>query len=179
MRLTVKPTRGPILDCDLAAIGVDVDPGLHCRRDRVQPVLGVDLSVEMACVLLAACVAIAGPPMPVCALGDVGHARLLSPNKSVRTDWYTLLSRSPLASSDRGTAAAALGLDPTLKVAAAIGDSAADLEAARPLSGVAPPAQGGDGGAEQFRGFGDGKQLIVVHGGVLSLADRVAGVLTG
>ena len=77
---------------------------------------------------------------------------------------HRALTVAALAWSDRGTAAAALGLDPTLKVAAAIGDSAADLEAARPLSGVAPPAQGGDGGAEQFGGFGDGKQLIVVYG---------------
>jgi len=79
---------------------------------------------------------------------------------------HRALTVTALAWSDRGTAAAALGLDPILKVAAAIGDSAADLEAARPLSDVAPPAQGGDGGAEQFGGFGDGKQLIVVYGGV-------------
>ena len=56
--------------------------------------------------------------------------------------------------------------EPLEDVGSPVADSPADPEAPWAGAEVAPVAQGGDGGAEQFGGFGDGKQLIVVYGGV-------------
>ena len=79
--------------------------------------------------------------------------------------------RGSTASSDRGLEVhrlsprdGALGVDPGVQVVAAVEDAAAEAEAARAGAQVSPVPQGGDGGAQQFGGFGDGEQLGLVAG---------------
>src|SRR3954467_3072681 len=52
----------------------------------------------------------------------------------------------------------AAGGDPCVEVVAAVKDAAAEAEAAGAGAEVAPVAEGGDGGAQQYGGFGDGEQ---------------------
>lgn len=56
---------------DPAGLGVGVRAGDHRRGDLVQPLLGVDLAVEVSRVLLPGLVAIPRPPLAVGSLGDV------------------------------------------------------------------------------------------------------------
>src|SRR3954468_3541797 len=59
----------------------------------------------------------------------------------------------------------AAGVDPCVEVVAAVKDAAAEAEAAGAGAEVAPVAEGGDGGAQHFGGFGDGEQVGVGTGG--------------
>src|SRR4051812_9746352 len=58
--------------------------------------------------------------------------------------------------------------DPGAQVVAAVENAPGEAEATRSGVAVAPEAQGGDRGAQQFGGFGDGEQLgfggVVGHG---------------
>ena len=60
-----------------------------------------------------------------------------------------------------------LGVDPGVQVVAAVEDAAAEAEAARTGAQVSPVAQGGDGGAQEVGGFGDGEQVgLAADGGL-------------
>src|SRR5690348_13635840 len=71
-------------------------------------------------------------------------------------------------------------VDPGAEVVAAVEDAAAEAEAGRSGAEVSPVAEGGDGGAEEFGGLGDGEQVghvvagLVGHGCLL-MAWRVVG----
>lgn len=60
-----------LLERDPSSLWVDVLAGDDAGRDLVEPALGVELAVEVAGVLLAVEVAVAGPPFAVGALLDV------------------------------------------------------------------------------------------------------------
>src|SRR4051812_25842866 len=60
---------------------------------------------------------------------------------------------SALVGSLHSWASAPLGLDPGMEVVLAVEDATAEAEAAGARAQVAPVAQGGDGGAEEFGGF--------------------------
>lgn len=63
----------------------------------------------------------------------------------------------------------ALLVEPGHEVGQPVENSAADLEAARADALATPPAQGGDGGAQELGGLADGEQFIfVVQDDVLS-----------
>ena len=62
-----------------------------------------------------------------------------------------------------------LDVDPAPEVVLAVKDAAAEAKAAGADAEVAPEPQGGDGGAEEFGGLGDGEQFgfaggLVGHG---------------
>jgi hypothetical protein len=58
-------------------------------------------------------------------------------------------------------------VDPRAEVVTAVEDAAAETEAARAGAQVAPVAEGGDRGAEELGGFGDGEQFGVAAGGMV------------
>src|SRR6478752_1170024 len=78
---------------------------------------------------------------------------------------------SGLRPNDRSSGGAPSSATVTLLVqpcehfVAPVAHAAADAEAARSGAQVAPVAQGADGGAEQFGGFGDGEQIRFGRGG--------------
>jgi hypothetical protein len=78
VNLRSPPPLGVLAECHLARARVDVLPGHHGRRDLVEPPLSVDLPREVAGVLAAAGIAVAGAPATVRALRDTGHGYLPS-----------------------------------------------------------------------------------------------------
>ena len=64
-------------------------------------------------------------------------------------------------------------MQPCEHFVAPVAHTTADAEAARSGAQVAPVAQGADGGAEQFGGFGDGEQIRLGRGGRGSVRDLV------
>src|SRR4051812_35881727 len=71
------------------------------------------------------------------------------------------------ATSSAFTEPACLRVDPGMEILAAVEDPAADAEATWSGAEVPPVAEGGDGGAEEFGGFGDGEQVGLCVGGGL------------
>ena len=148
-----EPARCPFVDCDPAAVGINVGAGLDRRRYRVQPVLGVNLAVEVASVL-SAVVSVARSPFTVRTLGDVGHKFALQGLGRRRAS---------------GRLPSALLIDPSADVGQAVADVSSDLETVRALPDVSPPAHGGHRFTDQVGDFGDGEQaVVVVRGRVLS-----------
>jgi hypothetical protein len=78
MDLRRPPRLGVLLECDTARLWVDVLASDDRRTDFVEPLLRIDLALEVLGVFLASVVAVARTPTTVSPSLDACHGTLLS-----------------------------------------------------------------------------------------------------
>lgn len=74
LRLRGKPRGRPLAHREPASLGIDVRAGLDGGGNRVEPMLSVDLTAEVAGVFLAGRVTIPRAPLTVRAPSDASHS---------------------------------------------------------------------------------------------------------